>query len=120
PAQATIDLSAIGAELHRSFPKDDDQSSFSLVYPGLHGNFFAPALRAFLIGLMLLAGLILLAACANLGSLFAARAVDRSRELALRLALGSSRRRILRQLLTEDMLISLPGGAVGLAGSIVL
>jgi predicted permease len=120
PAQAASDLSSIGAALHKTYPKEDDQSDFSLVRPGLHGNFFAPALRAFLIGLMLLAGLILLAACANLGSLFAARAADRSREVALRLALGSSRLRVLRQLFTEAVLISLVGGAVGLCGGILL
>ena len=120
PAQATADVTSIGAYLHSAYPKEDDQSSFSLVRPGLHGEFFAPAARAFLTGLMLLGGLILLAACANLGSLFAARAADRSREVALRLALGSSRKRILRGLFTEALLISLGGGAAGIAGSVVL
>ena len=65
--------------------------TFALARPGLTGDWLGGPLRAFLTGLMLLAGLILLAACANLGSLFAARAADRSREVALRLALGSSR-----------------------------
>jgi predicted permease len=120
PAQAAADLSSIGAALHQTYPRQDDESQFGLVSPALHGNFFAPAMRAFLIGLTLLAGLILLAACANLGILFGARAADRSREVALRLALGSSRMRILRQLLTEAILLAIGGGALGLAGSIVL
>ena len=120
PAQAATDLSSIGSYLETTYPRDDDQKSFSLVRPGLHGDFFAPAMRAFLTALMLLAGLILLAACANLGSLFAARAADRSREVALQLALGSSRTRILRQLFTEAVLISLAGGAVGLWGGVML
>jgi predicted permease len=76
--------------------------------------------RAFMAGLMVLAGLILLAACANLGSLFAARAADRAKEVALRLALGSRRGLILRQLLTEAVLVSLAGGAIGLAGSVAI
>ena len=83
-------------------------------------RFLGRPVRAFMTGLMLLAGLILLAACANLGSLFAARAADRSREVALRLALGASRSRILRQLFTEAVLISLAGGALGLWGSVML
>ena len=120
PAHATADLNSVGYYLGNTYPKEDGPTSFSLVRPGLHGNFFAPAVRAFLAGLMLLAGLILLAACANLGSLFAARAADRGREVALRLALGSSRNRILRQLFTEAVLISLLGGAGGLCGGVVL
>jgi FtsX-like permease family len=76
--------------------------------------------KGFLAALMLLAGLILLAACANLGSLFAARAADRSKEVALRLALGSTRKRVLRGLFTEAILISLIGGSVGLWASVVL
>jgi predicted permease len=94
--------------------------SFFLTRPELMGDFIGKAARAFVAGMMLLAGLILLAACANLGSLFAARAADRAKEVALRLALGSSRNRIMRQLLTEATMISLIGGLVGLAGSIAL
>src|SRR5437660_151442 len=120
PSQATVDLISIGSDLEKHYPQDASQMSFSLSRPNLFGDGLVSPFRAFLAGLMLLGGLILLAACANLGSLFAARAADRSREVALRLALGSSRKRILRQLFTEALLISLVGGAVGLLGSIGL
>jgi predicted permease len=120
PAQATADLNSIAAYLAKTYPKEDDKISFCLVRPGLLGDMLGRPVRAFLAGLMLLAGLILLAACANLGSLFTARAADHAREIALRLALGSSRRRVLRQMLTEAVLISLMGGTVGMAGSIAL
>jgi len=120
PAQAIADLNSIGAYLEKSYPKDDADMKFTLVRPGLAGDFLGGPVKAFVTALMLLAGLILLAACANLGSLFAARAADRSREVALRLALGSSRNRILRQVFTESVLISLVGGTVGLLGSIAL
>jgi predicted permease len=120
PAQATADLNAIGAWLAKTYPSDDEGLSFSLARPGLIGDMLGGPARAFMAGLMLLAGLILLAACANLGSLFAARAADRAKEVALRLALGSRRGLILRQLLTEAVLVSLAGGAVGLAGSVAI
>jgi predicted permease len=120
PAQAVADLNSIGSDLEKSYPKEDAQMSFSLEHAGLPGGGFNVAIQAFLAGLMLLAGLILLAACANLGSLFAARAADRSREVALRLALGAGPTRILRQLFTEAVLISMIGGVAGLWGSVVL
>jgi predicted permease len=120
PAQAIADLNSIGSWLEKTYPKEVGQRTFSLGRPGLPGDIFAKPARAFVTGLMLMAGLILLAACANLGSLFAARAADRGREVALRLALGASRNRILRTLFTEAALISLMGGAAGLWGSVVL
>lgn len=118
PEQAASDLKSVSEYLEKTYPKDFAHGKSLVERSGLT-SFGAPV-RQFVAGLMLLAALILLAACANLGSLFAARTADRSRELALRLALGSNRRRILRQLLTEATLISLLGGALGLIGSVFL
>jgi predicted permease len=84
-----------------------------LVTPGWMGDMLGDPVRAFLLGIILLALLVLLAACANLGGIFAARAADRSRELAIRLAIGGDRRHVLRQLLSESVTISLIGGLVG-------
>ncbi|HUB17072.1 MAG TPA: ABC transporter permease [Acidobacteriaceae bacterium] len=120
PAQATADLNGIAANLQKTYPREDDGLRFSLARPGLVGDYLGRPARAFMIGVMLLAGLILLAACANLGSLFAARAADRSREIAVRMALGSRRALILRQLFTEAMMLSLAGGALGMLGGVAI
>ncbi|HTZ59071.1 MAG TPA: ABC transporter permease, partial [Acidobacteriaceae bacterium] len=120
PAAATADLNAIGSSLAKTYPKSDDGLKFSLSRPGLAGNTLGKPTRAFMAGLMLLAALILLAACANLGSLFAARAADRSREIAVRMALGSRRSFIVRQLLTEAVLLSLAGGVLGMVGAVAI
>ena len=119
-AQAIADLNSIASDLHKTYPKDDGGQHLTLAHTSLYGDFIERPARAFMAALMLLAILILLAACANLGSLFAARAADRSRELALRLALGSTRSRILRALFTEAILISCIGGVIGLWGSVLL
>lgn len=119
-SQAISDLNAITADLQKAYPASEPKVTFELARPSLYGEYVGRPVREFLTGLMLMSSLILLAACANLGSLFAARAADRSREIALRLALGSSRKRILRSLFSEAVLISLVGGAVGLWASIFI
>src|SRR5208282_4355878 len=88
-AQAKADLNGTAAYLAKSYPKEDEGMAFRLARPGLAGDMLGGPVHAFVTGLMLLAGLILLAACANLGGLFTARAADRTREVALLLALGS-------------------------------
>jgi len=77
--QAVGDLNSIGVQLEKAYPAVERKMTFALVRPNLYGDYLGRPVRAFMAGLMLLAGLILLAACANLGSLFAARAADRSR-----------------------------------------
>ena len=118
PAQAAADVNSVGAWLEKTYPKDIGHTTSHLAKQGLTA--FAGPVGAFIAGLMLLAGLILLAACANLGNLFAARAADRSREVALRLALGSSRGRILRRTIYRSHADFADGGAPECWGSVAL
>ena len=109
--QAQAELNAIAARIAGQYPKDEEGLALKLARPGMIGDFIGGPARGFLAGVMGLAGIVLLAACANLGSLFAARTADRTREIAIRLAIGSSRWRILRQVLVEALVISIFGGA---------
>jgi len=84
-----------------------------LVKPGLLGDVLGDSAREFLVGVLVLALLVLTAACVNLAGIFAARSADRARELAIRISIGSTRGRLLRQILTEAILISLAGGVAG-------
>jgi predicted permease len=110
-AQVQAELNTVAAHIAHLHPKDEDRLGLKLACPGLMGDFVGGAVRRFLGGIMLLAAIVLLAACANLGGLFAARTADRTREIAIRMAIGSSRWRILRQVLMEAFVISILGGA---------
>jgi predicted permease len=109
--QVQAELNAIATRIQRQYPKDEEKMGFKLTRSGLMGDFFGAPARGFLTGVLGLAGIVLLAACANLGSLFAARTTDRTREIAIRMAVGSSRWRIVRQIFVEALVISILGGA---------
>src|SRR4029453_13566190 len=113
PQQATENLSAIASQLAKEYPKTDTGMPLRLVPPGL-GAEDGDVIRGFLYSVTGLALLVLVAAGANRASFFAARAGDRSRELAVRVALGASRWRLVRQLMTEAVVLSMLGGTAGL------
>jgi predicted permease len=110
-AQAPLDN--IAHDLAREYPKVDEGVSMVLSPPGMGGNFLRPGLLGFSAVGMVVAGLVLLIACVNLAGLLLARASDRRKEVAIRLALGASQGQLVRQLLTESLLLSLAGGAAG-------
>jgi predicted permease len=109
--QAIDSLNAVANQMSKEDRKDEGLA-LRIRRPGPTGDETDPTKKA-LLGIMLLAFLVLLAACANLASIFAARAADRSTELAIRLAIGSSYWIVLRQLLTEALIVSIIGGIAG-------
>jgi predicted permease len=109
--QAQAELKTIVDRVKREYPAEEDGLVMKLVRPGFAGEFLGGPLNGFLTGIMVLAGIVLLAACANLGGLFALRTLDRTHEIAIRIAIGSNRWRVFRQVLVEALLISAVAGA---------
>jgi predicted permease len=111
--QAEASLNLLATQLAKDFPNDNEGLRYEITPPG----FLLPQIRSGMIGvsaaLMGLVALVLLIACTNLASLLLARATERSKEIAIRLSIGASRGRIVRQLLTESVLLAVTGGLVG-------
>ncbi len=109
-AQAQSDIDSIAARLEEQFPGTNTGWSLGLV--SLHEQLLGNS-RSFVFILFGAVGLVLLIACANVANLLLVRAAARQREIALRTALGASRSRIIRQMITESLLLAIVGGALG-------
>jgi predicted permease len=111
--QAQAGLNSVARKLAEEYPKEDAGMKILLTPPGLAGNYIRGAVIGFAAALFGVSCLVLLVACTNLASMLLARASDRRKETAIRLAIGAERGRLIRQLLTENLVAALAGGAGG-------
>jgi predicted permease len=112
--QAETNLNAIAEDLKRDYPGPNQNLRIRLTQPGLAGDALRQPMRAFTLGVFILSALVLVIGCANLASILLAHGADRQREMALRTSIGAGRARLVQQLLTESMLLSLAGGLAGI------
>ena len=112
--QAEASLNLLSQQLAKEYPEDTEGQTIKVGAPG----FILPDLRGAVVSftwvMMAAVGLVLLVTCTNLAGLMLARATDRRKEIAIRLAMGANRLRLIRQLLTESILLSIIGGVAGL------